>query len=65
MEASDLRPEDPLVGQSEIRVKEVVGVEELLAWWRRKEKETEKLMELKNRQGQVFDGFMPLKRNIP
>lgn len=65
VEASDLRPEDPLVGQSEIRVKEVVGVEELLAWWRRKEKETEKLMELKNRQGQVFDGFMPLKRNNP
>ncbi|MSR31921.1 MAG: hypothetical protein EXR99_10490 [Gemmataceae bacterium] len=59
VEATDLRPGEGLTGQSETRVKEVVGVEELLAWWRRKEKETEKLTELKNRQGRVFEGFLP------
>lgn len=65
VEATDIRPGEGLTGQSEIRVKEVVGVEELLAWWRRKERETEKLTELKNRQGQVFDGFTPEMRKTP
>lgn len=62
VEVTDMNPTSPKTGQSEIFVKEVVGVDELLAWWRRKEKETEKLMQLKNKQAQVFEGFLP---NLP
>jgi hypothetical protein len=57
-----MNPAEPKTGQSEILIKEVVGVDELLAWWRRKEKETEKLMQLKNKQSTVFEGFLP---NLP
>lgn len=62
VEVTDMNPLNPKTGQSEILVKEVAGVDELLAWWRRKEKETEKLMQLKNKQATVFDGFLP---NLP
>lgn len=62
VEVADMNPSDPKTGQSEIFVKEVAGVDELLAWWRRKEKETEKLMQLKNKQATVFEGFLP---NLP
>ncbi|MEY4788409.1 MAG: hypothetical protein RLZ61_627 [Planctomycetota bacterium] len=62
VEVTDMNPVDPKSGQSEIFVKEVAGVDELLAWWRRKEKETEKLMQLKNKQATVFEGFLP---NLP
>lgn len=62
IEVTDMNPSDPKTGQSEIFVKEVAGVDELLAWWRRKEKETEKLMQLKNKQATVFEGFLP---NLP
>lgn len=62
VEVTDMNPSDPKTGQSEIFVKEVAGVDELLAWWRRKEKETEKLMQLKNKQATVFEGFLP---NLP
>ena len=62
VEVTDMNPVEPKTGQSEILIKEVVGVDELLAWWRRKEKETEKLMQLKNKQATVFEGFLP---NLP
>jgi hypothetical protein len=62
VEVTDMNPAEPKTGQSEILIKEVVGVDELLAWWRRKEKETEKLMHLKNKQATVFEGFLP---NLP
>lgn len=62
VEVTDMNHSDPKTGQSEIFVKEVAGVDELLAWWRRKEKETEKLMQLKNKQATVFEGFLP---NLP
>jgi hypothetical protein len=62
VEVTDMNPAEPKTGQSEILIKEVVGVDELLAWWRRKEKETEKLMQLKNKQSTVFEGFLP---NLP
>lgn len=62
VEVTDMNPINPKTGQSEILTKEVVGVDELLAWWRRKEKETEKLMQLKNKQATVFEGFLP---NLP
>lgn len=51
--ATDLRPQ-PLVGESEARVKEVVGVEDLLAWLRRREREQEKLRQLRLDQLGVF-----------
>jgi hypothetical protein len=59
VEVTDMNPAEPKTGQSEILIKEVVGLDELLAWWRRKEKETEKLMQLKNKQATVFEGFLP------
>ncbi len=59
VEATDMNTNSPKTGQSEIFTKEVVGIDELLAWWRRKEKETEKLTQLKNKQAQVFEGFLP------
>ena len=62
VEVTDMNPLTPKTGQSEIFIKEVAGIEDLLAWWRRKEKETEKLMQLKNKQGTVFEGFLP---NLP
>jgi hypothetical protein len=62
VEVTDMNPLNPKTGQSEILTKDVVGVDELLAWWRRKEKETEKLMQLKNKQATVFEGFLP---NLP
>jgi len=51
--AQDLRPR-PLSGESETRVKEVVGVDELLAWLRRREREQEKLRQLRLDQLGVF-----------
>ena len=51
--AHDLRPQ-PLAGESETRVKEVVGVDELLAWLRRREREQEKLRQLRLDQLGVF-----------
>ncbi|MBU6293736.1 MAG: hypothetical protein KJS91_03550 [Planctomycetes bacterium] len=49
----DLRP-TPLAGESETRVKEVVGIDELLAWLRRREREQEKLRQLRLDQLGVF-----------
>lgn len=51
--AQDLRPR-PLSGESETRIKEVVGVDELLAWLRRREREQEKLRQLRLDQLGVF-----------
>jgi hypothetical protein len=49
----DQRPV-PLKGESETRIKEVVGVDELLAWLRRREREQEKLRQLRLDQLGVF-----------
>ena len=49
----DQRPA-PLRGESETRIKEVVGVDELLAWLRRREREQEKLRQLRLDQLGVF-----------
>lgn len=51
--AHDLRPR-PLTGESETRIKEVVGADELLAWLRRREREQEKLRQLRLDQLGVF-----------
>jgi len=56
------RHQPPQVGRSAIRVKDVVNLEDFLAWWARKEKEQEKLRELRLRQGRVFEGFLPGSR---
>ena len=47
------------IGRSPSRVKDAVGLEEFLAWWSRREREQEKLRDLRLRQGAVFEGFFP------
>ena len=58
IEVVDRHP-SALVGRSPARVKDVVGLEDFLAWWTRREKEQEKLRDLRIRQGAVFEGFFP------
>ena len=54
-----------MVGRSPSRVKDVVGLEDFLGWWARREKEQEKLRDLRLRQGAVFEGFLPGSTNTP
>jgi hypothetical protein len=64
IEAEDRR-QPPLVGRSVTRVKDVVNLEDFLAWWSRKEREQEKLRELRLRQGKVFEGYLRGSRPAP
>jgi len=59
------RHQPPMVGRSVTRIKDVVNLEEFLAWWSRKEKEQEKLRELRLRQGKVFEGYFQGSRPNP
>jgi hypothetical protein len=54
-----------MVGRSPSRVKDVVGLEDFLGWWTRREKEQEKLRDLRLRQGSVFEGFLPGSTTTP
>src|SRR5439155_9729634 len=54
VEVLDNRAEH-LVGRSESRVKEVVSAAQLLAWFKAKRQESEKLRDLEKRQSGVFD----------
>jgi hypothetical protein len=49
----------PLVGRSTPRVKDLVSVEDYLGWLARREREQERLRELRSKQATVFEGLLP------
>ena len=48
-----------LVGRSSSRVKDVVVIDDYLGWLARREREQERLRELRTRQTAVFEGLLP------
>lgn len=53
------RHNPPLVGRSTPRVKDIVSVEDYLGWLARREREQERLRELRSKQATVFEGLLP------
>jgi hypothetical protein len=49
----------PLQGRSSTRVKEVVTLDDYLGWLARREREQERMRELRIRQAEVFEGLLP------
>ncbi len=64
IEVTDRHPTG-LVGRSPSRFKDAVGLEDFLAWWSRREREQEKLRDLRLRQGAVFEGYFPRSTPSP
>ncbi len=47
------------MGRSSSRVKDVVVIDDYLGWLARREREQERLRELRTRQTAVFEGLLP------
>jgi hypothetical protein len=58
VEVRDARPEH-LVGSSETRIREIVNKDQFGQWVKQKLREDQKLLELKDRQGTLFDPTRP------